>query len=638
MSKEERQKGQEKARKIWQACFPRQPFEIDLDHPPFSCPSYKSHITCDLTAAANRQRMFYYQVSLPHYRDKKFLSKAVERYGYFLKLKKVHPAVFLVPCYDMDLIWHVHQLHPLAYRNDTIALFGSLLNHDDTNVDRSSNSKLSIADEETNALWSQYGLQYKIPGAMYRGEAPLPPSPTPRGFYFDFADKRYNFALLSLEIKNLDPTKTFKVKLLLENSSRVLFRRKVKGSYSAPQTAEPLCCFQLVTTTNSGLRVEIAQCGILCHSTKIVDQHLNIKEKIIGAVIKAFGSEQFKHSFELKGGAELQFTTRILDRPEIIGYSFMVTTDKKIEIKQLRHPADILAIPKLFLSPTTLEKHSVPCEMLLHRVINNFNVESFFCRVVHSAQIKLSVIEIIDCYGNIVATSHLIDRETLPQQAQLDNYKRSCSYEPACGERAMLIKGRYDWGIAMGRWLFYNRNIFGGSPGHLQLGFFSMKGGNLYTEVNRSVNSLEYSIALPCVDNAFRRCFMHVDLATGRVSIPMECDEVPEALALAVSIGVLFLLCQPYVPQDPRLSSAPALSKARLVSSPRCYANDELQLVVAAGFYSKAVPTNVFCYHYFDQTYGKTDEFRDASVCVSACGGCVTGGLSTNATNTVNRK
>ncbi len=50
------------------------------------------------------------QVSLPHYRTTKFLVRALQRYQMFLRLKKLYPEEFLVPCYDIDLIWHTHQV------------------------------------------------------------------------------------------------------------------------------------------------------------------------------------------------------------------------------------------------------------------------------------------------------------------------------------------------------------------------------------------------------------------------------------------------------------------------------------------------------------------------------------------------
>jgi len=41
---------------------------------------YKSKLSYDLVGAAERQGTFYYNVSLPHYGDSRFLSNAIHRY------------------------------------------------------------------------------------------------------------------------------------------------------------------------------------------------------------------------------------------------------------------------------------------------------------------------------------------------------------------------------------------------------------------------------------------------------------------------------------------------------------------------------------------------------------------------------
>ena len=32
-----------------------------------------------------------------------------------------------MPCYDMDLLWHTHQVHPLDYATDSMKILGMLL-------------------------------------------------------------------------------------------------------------------------------------------------------------------------------------------------------------------------------------------------------------------------------------------------------------------------------------------------------------------------------------------------------------------------------------------------------------------------------------------------------------------------------
>jgi hypothetical protein len=163
----------------WNAKYPQETFHPNPSSDVHSAAvasqdlEFKSRISYDLTAAWSRQRSFYYQVSLPHFRDAMFLSHAKGRYQKFLLLRTENPDAFLVPSYDIDLIWHAHQAHPLEYKDDTVRHIGCLFNHDDTTTDRSPGSKLSTADQNTRQLWkdtfnNENPVQF---GAMYRGES-----------------------------------------------------------------------------------------------------------------------------------------------------------------------------------------------------------------------------------------------------------------------------------------------------------------------------------------------------------------------------------------------------------------------------------------------------------------------------------
>lgn len=50
------------------------------------------------------------QTNLPHYREPWFLERAVQRHRRFLALHRAHPTHFLVPAFDMDLVWHTHMV------------------------------------------------------------------------------------------------------------------------------------------------------------------------------------------------------------------------------------------------------------------------------------------------------------------------------------------------------------------------------------------------------------------------------------------------------------------------------------------------------------------------------------------------
>ena len=68
----------------------------------------------------------YFQVSLPHYTTRTFLRAAITRYAQFLFLKLKNPDAFLVPCYDIDLVWHTHQVLSPELKHDQVQNVGTL--------------------------------------------------------------------------------------------------------------------------------------------------------------------------------------------------------------------------------------------------------------------------------------------------------------------------------------------------------------------------------------------------------------------------------------------------------------------------------------------------------------------------------
>jgi len=156
---------------VWKKKYDYEPFDV-IDISP-SADHHERLSSYDLVAAVERQSKFFYNVSLPHYRDDRFLQQAVARYRKFLALKRRYHDALLVPCYDIDLVWHTHQLHPLPYKQDTVAWLGRMFNHDDTLDDRSPGSPQQDAYGRTKQLWMEaYQEQFALTGAMYRGVQP----------------------------------------------------------------------------------------------------------------------------------------------------------------------------------------------------------------------------------------------------------------------------------------------------------------------------------------------------------------------------------------------------------------------------------------------------------------------------------
>ncbi|XP_077234056.1 glycine-rich domain-containing protein 1-like [Tasmannia lanceolata] len=174
----------QKTSEIWGKLFPEEPYELDFSIPNSentaeNLPEAIENIRYDLVSAVKRQSSFFFQVSSPSMRDDCFLKGAVARYKGFLYLIKrnMERSIrrFCVPTYDIDLIWHTHQLQPISYCKDLVEVLGKVLEHDDMDSDRSKGQKLDVGFSETTKQWEEtFGWRYWRAGAMYRGNAPSP--------------------------------------------------------------------------------------------------------------------------------------------------------------------------------------------------------------------------------------------------------------------------------------------------------------------------------------------------------------------------------------------------------------------------------------------------------------------------------
>ncbi|KAJ3675543.1 hypothetical protein LUZ60_004585 [Juncus effusus] len=164
---------------IWMKLYPTEPFELKFnssDRIPDINSDESSQITYDLISAAKRQSDFCYQVSRPGMSNDRVLRPALERYKgllYLIKTNKEKKLSFCVPTYDIDIMWHSHQLSPVSYCNDLINLIGEVLGHDDNDSDRSKGKKLDSGfSKMTEQFEKVFGLRYWRAGVMYRGAVP----------------------------------------------------------------------------------------------------------------------------------------------------------------------------------------------------------------------------------------------------------------------------------------------------------------------------------------------------------------------------------------------------------------------------------------------------------------------------------
>ena len=254
---EQRTKGLNRARILWKELYPSEPFEVDLTTSVGDVPDFESKIEYDIAAACDRQRVFYYQVSLPHYEDRKFLNRALERYKQHLVLKQQNPDLFLVPCYDFDLIWHAHQVHPLIYQKDTTKVIGKVYDHNDSVNDRRPGERLSRTYATTRLLWKEAGQELPLKGCMFRGEPPLSTSQVQAELvdYTGLVAREYTVKLTRLEIEGLPKSTSYTVKIDVVNGENVLETRVRGPTVRLANSTNVLSTFKFKTKDSSSLLV-----------------------------------------------------------------------------------------------------------------------------------------------------------------------------------------------------------------------------------------------------------------------------------------------------------------------------------------------------------------------------------------------
>lgn len=95
--------------------------------------------------------------------DEATILESETRYKKFLCLVNKHPGTEFTPAKDIDEIWHLHMLRPVAYNQDCQHILGELLDHDGGFGKASPEElqQLEAAFKHTSEMWkAEYGEPY----------------------------------------------------------------------------------------------------------------------------------------------------------------------------------------------------------------------------------------------------------------------------------------------------------------------------------------------------------------------------------------------------------------------------------------------------------------------------------------------
>ncbi|XP_021364675.1 uncharacterized protein LOC110457648 [Mizuhopecten yessoensis] len=618
------------ARSYWEEMYPGEPFAVCLDEASCSNTDFTSSFTYDIEKAVGRQQAFYYQVSLPHYLDKKFVAKGLKRYEKFLSVKKSNPDLFIVPCYDTDLIWHTHQLHPVKYKEDTVRILGKHFNHDDSVNDRSLGSKLCTASEETQTRWREmFGEDFSNFGAMYRGDSPAGKlCVVPMAPIYAECTKIASFTIQNIDIDNetMHPKKIANVKFISILEGGIdLELLKLKRPHDHGQG---LWNEANLSTVNKSYEIDT-------YYSRTVDLRLSRKS----GFVKKFTGKPSRVTGKFDVDSILK---KCLANSEKVTSVGIVCEMSDGSIMKLKQNVEITKISqcRLGVSIGSFEDAVMPevseqlwgpiplprlppgqqnlCSVASHRIRNTNGKVMFTCRVIHSVALLTSAVQIY-YQDKLAVVCHLVGTDQLPLPSQVDDGDKCAVLNPCKGERAILIKNkRGDWGVVVAGWTGRKPGVPGtkgkrgtpGSPGHLGVKVFHTSKKTWTTaEVEMNHHSEQYTVKCDGVT---------MELIDGTITYKKNFTEMAENLGLVFCISLLHVLCQPrpknWQPGQPLQTKAQNRGRVHIQQLP-----SEEHLMLAGMGLLILTPCNHFIRHKFGLHKSRhyflhgTQDFSDGS-------------------------
>ena len=640
---------QDLTRPVWNKAYPNHTYDlpsspgdiVDL-YNDFLQSAASTVLSYDITSASYRQRSFFYNVLLPHYRNPDFLLQAFYRYNDFLNLKKQVGSSFIVPCYDIDLVWHTHQVHPLGYIDDCIKFLGQLLPHDDTDADRSKGSKLDISFKKTASEWQKlYKVPYSKPGTMYRGQSSKgilkAVTDEENLMMASIYDVTYEVEKLQISFPLLQTHLNLKVIVTLKSVSRDKLKRKLV-----------LASLDRQLGPDVGLDIDLSQLhfhaktndrSFLQVAIKKLVKSINVFKTVAllggqGLLVTQEGIEKTSVSFLKKTAFGLKETTAPNLEICVVPGKKVLLPDQTAWLETKMGSFIEAMLPEQVLS--LHESHQPEVGQLFKR--SSHEIQSFdgtrhlTVNVLHSLQLSLSEVHVY-AGTKMSMVAHLVDSNTIDpswyfQCSQLKELNSSMRFLESSLDlpfKTMIVKdSEGDMGICFAKWVGFQPavppqgNTRGKmfSSGNFKFWFYDLRNNKL-NEV--TLNDLVRGPVLQLWNGS------QINFLKGEFSFPAYTtnSKVYESVALAFIISTLYILVQPrprnlkFFDLTGRINNAPYFNNKRIL------------LLNCAGWpIYKDLPSNANLKLGGNSAPGGSSPSGDQGACggCGGCGGCGSGG------------
>lgn len=122
------------------------------------------HLSFDYVKAAKRSRSVLASL------NEEQIETLAAGYRRFLLLKSKYPTLAVAPIEIIDEMWHLHMLHPRAYYDDCMKVFGQILDHSPGfGSGDGEYSRLTQVFDRTGELWMrEFGEPYCLPNLPFQ--------------------------------------------------------------------------------------------------------------------------------------------------------------------------------------------------------------------------------------------------------------------------------------------------------------------------------------------------------------------------------------------------------------------------------------------------------------------------------------
>ncbi|XP_066928930.1 uncharacterized protein [Clytia hemisphaerica] len=557
VTKEERD-SDERAEQLWNNMYRNgEPFYVDINRIPSDTKPYRSELSSHLINAVKEYREFCRQVSLPHYKDDKFLELALQTYIEGALSGDLRKTAYP---YHNSFMWKTHQLFPSDYRRDskflkethnmnTLAMRGSVKSVKSVKSMRSKSLTFRRKRRGSLPLPPMYSNQSQIVyGAMYRGEQTDLQARVGFQKMVDMGSNVYNMSVIAVKLQELDPDRQYR---LIINGKTPTSRQDVNLlSFEIKSKGNILLKTFNNTQEDQDFRFQfdeekygILQIALIENET---DRSSAIHPKTRNCYSTQFSfpngqaykeGEQFKITFRLPMDSE---THRAL-KPEINGWISFATLKPSLGIikytfgkdkhhlASTNHYCDVIKNP-LVMVPYATKVHDCPADYMNLIMKDTHGKPAFRCRILQSRHGDFSSVEVMDFEDRMVASSYTVGKETLPTADQVGAPEHCCILRDL-NEMVFVIRGtNYEWGLLK---VFQDMKSHEVTPAGVL--FMNISDRNptwqrLYDHHNK-VHVLYHKA---------RKGGLLVNLENCSITLPPLYHEFPDLLALGVTLLTLF--------------------------------------------------------------------------------------------------